>query len=90
MLTAHSLTAAHLLPTPSNLQATQSSPYWRADVELLIDAEEQQQFEPLALQALESVQAGLKASSGFSNGGLGAEAAAAAVAAVLASLWLPS
>ncbi|PRW20778.1 Meiotic nuclear division 1 [Chlorella sorokiniana] len=48
-------------------QATQSTPYWRADVELLIDSEEQQQYEPLALQALESVQDGLAGSS--SSGG---------------------
>lgn len=61
-----------LLPSTHNPQATQSSPYWRADVELLIDSEEQQEFEPLALQALESVQAGLEASgtgSGSTGGG---------------------
>ncbi|KAL4451643.1 hypothetical protein ABPG75_007305 [Micractinium tetrahymenae] len=35
---------------------TLGMPYSRADVELLLDAEEQQAMEPLALQALESVQ----------------------------------
>ena len=53
---------------------TQEVPYSRADVALLCDAEEQQQFEALALQALESVRGGLEvsgASSGSSSGGEG-------------------
>ena len=50
---------------------TQEVPYSRADVALLCDAEEQQQFEA---QALESVRGGLEvsgASSGSSSGGEG-------------------
>lgn len=38
---------------------TQRVPYWRADLELLPDAEEVQEWEGLALQALESVHGGL-------------------------------
>lgn len=66
-----------LLPSTHNPQATQSSPYWRADVELLIDSEEQREFEQLALQALESVQAGLEpgGSGSGSTGGSGKAAA---------------
>ena len=44
-------------------------------MELLIDSEEQQQYEPLALQALESVQGGLAgSSSSSSSSGGGSEA----------------
>lgn len=35
-------------------RCTQALPYCRADVELLVDPEEQAAFEPLALQALDS------------------------------------
>ena len=52
--------------------ATQEVPYSRADVALLCDAEEQQQFEALALQALESVCGGLEG-SGASSSGSGSE-----------------
>lgn len=38
---------------------TQELPYSRADVQLLVDGEEQQVFEGLAMQALESVRGGL-------------------------------
>lgn len=82
------LNSSHLA-LPLQARPLQTVPYSRADVELLIDAEEQQAFEGLALQALESV----------AGGGAGADvplsalmsavpAAARAAAAAYNSAWV--
>ena len=78
------------------VRETQEVPYCRATVELLLDAEEQQQFEGLALQAVESVRGGLDAGGGGAGGGeipltalmAAVPSAAREAAAVYCQAWL--
>jgi hypothetical protein len=70
------------------LRPTQDVPYSRADVELLLDAEEQQSFEQLAVQALDSVRGGLEGEVPMSTLMAAVPDAAQAAAAAYGAAWV--
>ncbi|KAI3437687.1 hypothetical protein D9Q98_000136 [Chlorella vulgaris] len=70
------------------LRPTQDVPYSRADVELLLDAEEQQSFEQLAVQALDSVRGGLEGEVPMSTLMAAVLDAAQAAAAAYGAAWV--